>query len=40
MTNDLENKMDAQGIDTTCLKLTMDSPGISLKPNPTRIPIR
>ncbi|XP_046874534.1 tektin-2 [Hypomesus transpacificus] len=39
VTNDLENKMDAQGIDTTCLKLTMDSPEISLKPNPTRIPI-
>ncbi|XP_067111503.1 tektin-2-like [Osmerus mordax] len=39
VTHDLQNKMDAQGIDTTCLKLTVNSPGISLKPNPTRIPI-
>ncbi|CAJ1082806.1 tektin-2 [Xyrichtys novacula] len=38
LTADLQNKMDALDIDMTCLSLTIKSPQISLKPNPTRIP--
>ncbi|KAF7669652.1 hypothetical protein LDENG_00159080 [Lucifuga dentata] len=38
LTSDLQNKMDALDTDMTCLSLTIKSPQISLKPNPTRIP--
>uniref|UniRef100_UPI0037E8A5E8 tektin-2 n=1 Tax=Semicossyphus pulcher TaxID=241346 RepID=UPI0037E8A5E8 len=38
LTADLQNKMDALDIDMSCLSLTIKSPQISLKPNPTRIP--
>ncbi|KAJ0054893.1 hypothetical protein NL108_007131, partial [Boleophthalmus pectinirostris] len=38
LTADLQNKIDALDIDTTCLSLTRKSNQISLKPNPTRIP--
>ncbi|XP_031151618.1 tektin-2 [Sander lucioperca] len=38
LTADLQNKMDALGIDMSCLSLTIKSPQISLKTNPTRIP--
>ncbi|XP_041665518.1 tektin-2 [Cheilinus undulatus] len=38
LTADLQNKMDALDIDMSCLSLTIKSPQISLKPNPTRVP--
>uniref|UniRef100_UPI003AAA29FB tektin-2 n=1 Tax=Centroberyx gerrardi TaxID=166262 RepID=UPI003AAA29FB len=38
LTLDLQNKMEALDIDMTCLSLTVKSPQISLKTNPTRIP--
>ncbi|XP_054911038.1 tektin-2 isoform X2 [Poeciliopsis prolifica] len=38
LTSDLQNKMEALDIDTSCLSLTIKSPSISLKTNPTRIP--
>ncbi|XP_030645340.1 tektin-2 [Chanos chanos] len=38
LTLDLQNKMEALDVDTSCLSLTVDSPEISLKPNPTRVP--
>ncbi|XP_067468445.1 tektin-2 [Thunnus thynnus] len=38
LTADLQNKMDALDIDISCLSLTIKSPLISLKTNPTRIP--
>ncbi|CAN9503554.1 unnamed protein product [Ophioblennius macclurei] len=38
LTADLQNKMEALDVDMTCLSLTIKSPNISLKPNPTRIP--
>ncbi|KAM9838993.1 tektin-2 [Aulostomus maculatus] len=38
LTADIQNKMDALDIDVCCLSLTGDSPQISLKTNPTRIP--
>ncbi|XP_070841432.1 tektin-2 [Chaetodon trifascialis] len=38
LTADLQNKMDALDIDMSCLSLTIKSPEISLKTNPTRIP--
>ncbi|KAM9340193.1 tektin-2 [Symphorus nematophorus] len=38
LTTDLQNKMDALEIDMSCLSLTIKSPQISLKTNPTRIP--
>ncbi|XP_035039278.1 tektin-2 [Hippoglossus stenolepis] len=38
LTADLQNKMDALDIDMSCLTLTIKSPEISLKTNPTRIP--
>nr|XP_004569277.1 tektin-2 [Maylandia zebra]XP_012779570.1 tektin-2 [Maylandia zebra] len=38
LTADLQNKMDALDIDMSCLSLTIKSPHISLKTNPTRIP--
>ncbi|KAM7384631.1 hypothetical protein PAMA_011809 [Pampus argenteus] len=38
LTADLQNKMDALDIDMSCLSLTVKSPMISLKTNPTRIP--
>nr|XP_019964960.1 PREDICTED: tektin-2 [Paralichthys olivaceus] len=38
LTSDLQNKMDALDIDMSCLSLTIKSPEISLKTNPTRIP--
>ncbi|XP_068566749.1 tektin-2 [Cebidichthys violaceus] len=37
LTADLQNKMDALDIDMSCLSLTIKSPQISLKTNPTRI---
>ncbi|KAG7233709.1 hypothetical protein INR49_006690 [Caranx melampygus] len=38
LTSDLQNKMDALDIDMSCLSLTIKSPQISLKTNPTRTP--
>ncbi|KAM4631355.1 tektin-2 [Polymixia lowei] len=38
LTIDLQNKMEALDIDMACLSLTVKSPHISLKTNPTRIP--
>uniref|UniRef100_A0A3B4U750 Tektin n=1 Tax=Seriola dumerili TaxID=41447 RepID=A0A3B4U750_SERDU len=38
LTSDLQNKMDTLDIDMSCLSLTIKSPQISLKTNPTRIP--
>ncbi|KAM4725026.1 tektin-2 isoform 2-T2 [Anableps anableps] len=38
LTSDLQNKMEALDIDMSCLSLTIKSPNISLKTNPTRIP--
>ncbi|XP_029370491.1 tektin-2 [Echeneis naucrates] len=38
LTADLQNKMDALEIDMSCLSLTVKSPEISLKTNPTRVP--
>ena len=38
LTADLQNKTDALDIDMSCLSLTLKSPHISLKTNPTRIP--
>ncbi|XP_029022144.1 tektin-2 [Betta splendens] len=38
LTSDLQNKMDALDTDMSCLSLTIKSPQISLKTNPTRIP--
>ncbi|KAM8883745.1 tektin-2 [Synchiropus picturatus] len=38
LTADLQNKMEALDIDMLCLSLTNESPQISLKTNPTRIP--
>ncbi|KAM4539168.1 tektin-2 isoform 2-T2 [Odontesthes bonariensis] len=38
LTADLQNKMEALDIDMSCLSLTIKSPHISLKTNPTRIP--
>uniref|UniRef100_A0A3Q3WTP5 Tektin n=1 Tax=Mola mola TaxID=94237 RepID=A0A3Q3WTP5_MOLML len=38
LTADLQNKQDALDIDLSCLSLTVKSPQISLKTNPTRIP--
>lgn len=38
LTSDLQNKMDALDIDMSCLSLTIKSPQISLKTNPTRVP--
>ncbi|KAJ8389410.1 hypothetical protein AAFF_G00119480 [Aldrovandia affinis] len=37
LTRDIQNKMDALDVDSTCLSLTETSRDISLKPNPTRI---
>ncbi|XP_013996837.1 tektin-2 isoform X1 [Salmo salar] len=39
LTHDLQNKIEAQDIDLSCLSITVTSPKISLKPNPLRIPI-
>ncbi|XP_034401189.1 tektin-2 [Cyclopterus lumpus] len=39
LTADLQNKMDALDIDMSCLSLTIKSPQISLKTNPTRVPL-
>ncbi|XP_049459206.1 tektin-2 [Epinephelus fuscoguttatus] len=39
LTADIQNKMDALDIDMSCLSLTIKSPQISLKTNPTRIPL-
>ncbi|XP_029920000.1 tektin-2 [Myripristis murdjan] len=38
LTLDLQNKMEALDIDLACLSLSVKSPQISLKTNPTRIP--
>ncbi|KAF5904317.1 Tektin-2, partial [Clarias magur] len=38
LTLDLQHKVEALDIDMSCLLLTVSSPEISLKPNPTRIP--
>nr|XP_046273365.1 tektin-2 isoform X2 [Scatophagus argus]XP_046273366.1 tektin-2 isoform X2 [Scatophagus argus]XP_046273367.1 tektin-2 isoform X2 [Scatophagus argus]XP_046273368.1 tektin-2 isoform X2 [Scatophagus argus]XP_046273370.1 tektin-2 isoform X2 [Scatophagus argus] len=38
LTADLQNKIEALDIDISCLSLTIKSPQISLKTNPTRIP--
>ncbi|XP_068189532.1 tektin-2 [Antennarius striatus] len=38
LTADIQDKLDALDIDMTCLSLTIKSPQISLKTNPTRIP--
>uniref|UniRef100_A0A3Q2ZNW0 Tektin n=1 Tax=Kryptolebias marmoratus TaxID=37003 RepID=A0A3Q2ZNW0_KRYMA len=38
LTSDLQNKMEALDIDMSCLSLTIESPHISLKPNPSRTP--
>ncbi|XP_030597584.1 tektin-2 [Archocentrus centrarchus] len=38
LTADLQNKMETLDIDMSCLSLTIKSPHISLKTNPTRIP--
>ncbi|KAM9434785.1 tektin-2 [Clarias gariepinus] len=38
LTLDLQHKVEALDIDMSCLSLTVTSPEISLKPNPTRIP--
>ncbi|XP_061597322.1 tektin-2 [Cololabis saira] len=38
LTADLQNKMEALDIDLSCLSLTTQSPQISLKTDPTRIP--
>ncbi|XP_061661192.1 tektin-2 isoform X2 [Syngnathoides biaculeatus] len=38
LTADIQNKMETLDIDNTCLALTITSPQISLKPDPTRIP--
>ncbi|KAM6899604.1 tektin-2 [Xenentodon cancila] len=38
LTADLQNKMEALDIDMSCLSLTTESPRISLKTDPTRIP--
>ncbi|XP_029298405.1 tektin-2 isoform X1 [Cottoperca gobio] len=38
LTTDIQNKMDALDIDMSSLSLTVKSPQISLKTNPTRIP--
>uniref|UniRef100_A0A3Q1CQL3 Tektin n=1 Tax=Amphiprion ocellaris TaxID=80972 RepID=A0A3Q1CQL3_AMPOC len=37
LTSDLQNKMDTLDVDMSCLSLTIKSPHISLKTNPTRI---
>ncbi|XP_010865100.2 tektin-2 isoform X2 [Esox lucius] len=39
LTQDLQNKIEAQDIDLSCLSLNVTSPDISLKPNPLCIPI-
>ncbi|XP_026784135.3 tektin-2 isoform X2 [Pangasianodon hypophthalmus] len=38
LTLDLQHKMEALDVDMSCLSLSVMSPEISLKPNPTRIP--
>ncbi|KAM3595709.1 uncharacterized protein V6R79_001432 [Siganus canaliculatus] len=38
LTTDLQNKMEALDIDLSCLSLSIKSPQISLKTNPTRVP--
>ncbi|KAL4629345.1 tektin-2 [Arapaima gigas] len=38
LTYDLQNKTEALDVDTRCLSLTMTTPGISLKPQPLRVP--
>ncbi|XP_068603558.1 tektin-2 [Brachionichthys hirsutus] len=38
LTADIQDKMDALDIDMCCLSLTVESPQISLKTNPTRAP--
>ncbi|XP_016402727.1 tektin-2-like, partial [Sinocyclocheilus rhinocerous] len=38
LTIDLQDKIEALDVDMSCLSLTMRSPEISLKPNPTRVP--
>ncbi|XP_036423229.1 tektin-2 [Colossoma macropomum] len=35
---DLQHKVEALDVDMSCLSLTVTSPEISLKPNPTRVP--
>ncbi|XP_056598156.1 tektin-2 [Triplophysa dalaica] len=39
LTIDLQDKIEALEVDTSCLSLTTQSPEISLKPNPTRVPL-
>ncbi|XP_056336295.1 tektin-2 [Danio aesculapii] len=38
LTIDLQDKIEAIDVDMSCLSLTIQSPEISLKPNPTRVP--
>ncbi|XP_043072936.1 tektin-2 [Puntigrus tetrazona] len=38
LTTDLQDKIEALDVDMSCLSLTIRSPEISLKPNPTRVP--
>ncbi|KAF4100636.1 hypothetical protein G5714_018832 [Onychostoma macrolepis] len=38
LTIDLQDKIEALDVDMSCLSLTIQSPEISLKPNPTRVP--
>ncbi|XP_067267873.1 tektin-2 [Chanodichthys erythropterus] len=38
LTIDLQDKIEALDVDMSCLSLTIRSPDISLKPNPTRVP--
>ncbi|KAG1948680.1 tektin-2 [Pimephales promelas] len=38
LTIDLQDKIEALDVDMSCLSLTIRSPEISLKPNPTRVP--
>lgn len=38
LTADLQNKEDALEIDMSCLSLSIKSPQISLKTNPSRVP--
>nr|XP_055076452.1 tektin-2 [Misgurnus anguillicaudatus]XP_055076453.1 tektin-2 [Misgurnus anguillicaudatus] len=39
LTIDLQDKIEALEVDMSCLSLTIQSPEISLKPNPTRVPL-
>ncbi|RXN28555.1 tektin-2 [Labeo rohita] len=38
LTIDIQDKIEALDVDMSCLSLTIRSPEISLKPNPTRVP--